>query len=121
MRISILGVLMRPCCFSIHCPVPAIPARTFFYCEAWLIPGRDDVRMQPDPCDISSVRVRVWLKASRNSMDALLNSVQSLLQRVVRRNDLVLATLIVCIIFMMILPLPTWLIDGLIALNMCLS
>src|SRR5690606_33544222 len=29
--------------------------------------------------------------------------------------------LIVCIIFMMILPLPTWLIDALIALNMCLS
>jgi type III secretion protein V len=54
-------------------------------------------------------------------MDAILNSVQTMLQRIVKRNDLVLATLIVCIIFMMILPLPTWLIDGLIAVNMCLS
>ncbi|MDO9218351.1 MAG: type III secretion system export apparatus subunit SctV, partial [Lacisediminimonas sp.] len=39
----------------------------------------------------------------------------------VKRNDLVLATLIVCIIFMMILPLPTWLVDALIAVNMCIS
>ena len=54
-------------------------------------------------------------------MDAVLSVIQTLLQRVVKRNDLVLATLIVCIIFMMILPLPTWLIDGLIAVNMCLS
>lgn len=54
-------------------------------------------------------------------MDAVLGTIQNLLQRVVKRNDLVLATLIVCIIFMMILPLPTWLIDGLIAVNMCLS
>ncbi len=54
-------------------------------------------------------------------MDALSLQLQSFLQKVVRRNDLVLATLIVCIIFMMILPLPTWLIDALIASNMCLS
>ncbi len=47
------------------------------------------------------------------------------LQRLVlaasQRNDLVLAVLIVCIIFMMILPLPTLLIDTLIALNMGIS
>lgn len=54
-------------------------------------------------------------------MDAFSLQLQSFLQKVVRRNDLVLATLIVCIIFMMILPLPTWLIDALIASNMCLS
>ena len=54
-------------------------------------------------------------------MDAFSLQLQSFLQKVVRRNDLVLATLIVCIIFMMILPLPTWLIDALIATNMCLS
>src|SRR5690606_41783178 len=52
-------------------------------------------------------------------------SAQSLLQRwlqaIVNRNDLVLAALIVGIIFMMILPLPTWLVDVLIALNMCIS
>jgi type III secretion protein V len=52
-------------------------------------------------------------------MEAALGMMQGLLLRVTRRNDLVLATLIVCIIFMMILPLPTWLIDGLIAFNMC--
>jgi type III secretion protein V len=54
-------------------------------------------------------------------VEAVMNFMQRSIQRIVKRNDLVLATLIVCIIFMMILPLPTWLIDGLIALNMCLS
>ena len=46
---------------------------------------------------------------------------QRCLQAIVNRNDLVLAALIVVIIFMMILPLPTWLVDAVIALNMCLS
>ncbi|MBK4733225.1 type III secretion system export apparatus subunit SctV [Noviherbaspirillum pedocola] len=54
-------------------------------------------------------------------MEAALGMVQGMLLRVTKRNDLVLATLIVCIIFMMILPLPTWLIDALIAVNMCLA
>lgn len=54
-------------------------------------------------------------------MDKISYHIQVFLQKVVKRNDLVLATLIVCIIFMMILPLPTWLIDALIASNMCLS
>jgi type III secretion protein V len=54
-------------------------------------------------------------------MEMITNRIQIFLQSVVKRNDLVLAALIVCIIFMMILPLPTWLIDGLIAVNMCLS
>lgn len=54
-------------------------------------------------------------------MEAALGMMQGMLLRVTRRNDLVLATLIVCIIFMMILPLPTWLIDALIAVNMCLA
>ncbi len=54
-------------------------------------------------------------------MDKIANYLQNFLHRVVKRNDLVLATLIVCIIFMMILPLPTWLVDALIAANMCLS
>lgn len=51
----------------------------------------------------------------------LLERLQRVLQFIVRRNDLVLAALIVCIIFAMILPLPTWLVDALIALNMCIS
>jgi type III secretion protein V len=54
-------------------------------------------------------------------MQPVSDSIQRFLLLVVKRNDLVLATLIVCIIFMMILPLPTWLIDALIAANMCLS
>lgn len=37
------------------------------------------------------------------------------------RNDIVLAVMIVAIIFMMILPLPTWLVDVLIGLNMTAS
>lgn len=54
-------------------------------------------------------------------MDAVVGLMQGFLRKAVKRNDLVLAALIVCIIFMMILPLPTWLVDALIAVNMCLS
>lgn len=47
------------------------------------------------------------------------------LQRVVllasSRNDIVLAIMLVAIIFMMILPLPTWLVDVLIGVNMTAS
>ena len=54
-----------------------------------------------------------------------MHAIQAALQRFVllasSRNDVVLATLLVSIIFMMILPLPTWLMDTLIALNMTLS
>lgn len=37
------------------------------------------------------------------------------------RSDLVLAVMIVAIVFMMILPLPLWLVDTLIAVNMTIS
>lgn len=47
---------------------------------------------------------------------------QDRLQRIVllatSRNDVVLAILLVSIVFMMILPLPTWLVDVLIGINM---
>lgn len=47
------------------------------------------------------------------------------MQRVVMlatsRNDIVLAIMLVAIIFMMILPLPTWLVDVLIGINMTIS
>ncbi len=47
---------------------------------------------------------------------------QDRLQRIVllatSRNDIVLAIMLVAIVFMMILPLRTWLVDGLIGLNM---
>ncbi len=54
-------------------------------------------------------------------MEAVLQRAQRLLMVVVNRIDLVLAALIVCIIFVMILPLPIWLVDALIAVNMCIS
>ncbi len=38
-----------------------------------------------------------------------------------KRNDLVLAFLLICIVFMMILPLPTGVIDVLIGINLCLA
>lgn len=37
------------------------------------------------------------------------------------RQDILLAVFVVSVIFMMIVPLPTWLVDGLIALNMSIS
>jgi type III secretion protein V len=50
---------------------------------------------------------------------------QAYLQRIVllasSRNDIVLAVLLVAIVFMMILPLPTWLVDVLIGVNMTVS
>ncbi len=38
-----------------------------------------------------------------------------------KRNDVVLAFLLICIVFMMILPLPTFVVDILIAVNLCLA
>ncbi len=52
-------------------------------------------------------------------------SLQSSIQRIAiaasSRNDIVLATMLVAIIFMMILPLPTLVVDALIGLNMTIS
>jgi len=53
------------------------------------------------------------------------STIQARLHRAVlvltSRNDIVLAVMLVAIIFMMILPLPTWLVDVLIGLNMTVS
>ncbi len=38
-----------------------------------------------------------------------------------KRNDVFLAFLLICIVFMMILPLPTYVVDVLIAINLCLA
>ncbi len=38
-----------------------------------------------------------------------------------KRNDVILAFLLICVVFMMILPLPTFVVDMLIGLNLCLS
>lgn len=52
-------------------------------------------------------------------------SISTRLQRAVQiitsRNDLILAFFLVAVIFMMILPLPTWLVDALIGINMTIS
>lgn len=53
--------------------------------------------------------------------DRILGQAQRLVILATSRNDIVLAVIIVAIIFMMILPLPTWLIDVLIGLNMTAS
>lgn len=47
--------------------------------------------------------------------------VQRFVQIITSRNDLVLAFFLVAVIFMMILPLPTWLVDALIGINMTIS
>ena len=46
------------------------------------------------------------------------NSVQDLANRLTQRSDVALAFLLVSIIFMMILPMPTVVVDMLIGLNM---
>ncbi|MGV8938744.1 MAG: type III secretion system export apparatus subunit SctV [Allorhizobium sp.] len=46
---------------------------------------------------------------------------QRFLQSLSKRNDLVLAFLLVCIVFMMILPLPIIIVDVLIAINLTIS
>lgn len=52
---------------------------------------------------------------------AIFPRVQRVVQLATSRNDLVLAFFLVAVIFMMILPLPTWLVDALIGINMTLS
>ena len=46
---------------------------------------------------------------------------QRAVQIITSRNDLILAFFLVAVIFMMILPLPTWLVDALIGINMTIS
>lgn len=54
-------------------------------------------------------------------MNAILERIQKIAILATSRNDIVLAIMLVAIVFMMILPLPTWLVDGLIALNITAS
>lgn len=54
-------------------------------------------------------------------MQVLQARLHRLVLLITSRNDLVLAVMLVSIIFMMILPLPTWLVDVLIGVNMTLS
>ena len=52
---------------------------------------------------------------------ATATGLQRAVQIITSRNDLVLAFFLVAVIFMMILPLPTWLVDALIGINMTIS
>ena len=52
---------------------------------------------------------------------AALDNVQNILHAMTRRNDVLLASLLVAIVFMMILPLPTELVDVLIGTSMGIS
>lgn len=54
-------------------------------------------------------------------MSSFGDRMQRLVLLLTSRNDIVLAVFLVSIIFMMILPLPTWLVDVLIGTNMTLS
>ncbi len=54
-------------------------------------------------------------------MNALQARLHQLVLAATSRNDIVLAVMLVAITFMMILPLPTWLVDVLVGVNMTLS
>jgi type III secretion protein V len=51
----------------------------------------------------------------------LLSSVNGVLLKVARRAEVLGAVVVLAIVFIFIVPLPTWLVDILIALNICIS
>ena len=51
----------------------------------------------------------------------LLSSINGLLLKVARRAEVLGAVVVLAIVFIFIVPLPTWLVDILIALNICIS
>lgn len=61
------------------------------------------------------------LKKKQNSSSKLTAGLRRGVLLLTSRNDLVLAFFLVAVIFMMILPLPTWLMDTLIGTNMTIS
>ena len=50
-----------------------------------------------------------------------MNAITGFLRKVAARQDLALILLLILIVFMIILPLPTWLLDVMIGTNMALS
>ncbi len=54
-------------------------------------------------------------------MTSLLNLLNGIALAAMRRSEIVGAFVVMAIIFMMITPMPTWLIDILIAINICIS
>ena len=47
--------------------------------------------------------------------------ITKILNTIAKRNDVILAFMLVCVVFMMILPLPPFLVDVLIATNLTIS
>ncbi|WP_163021089.1 FHIPEP family type III secretion protein, partial [Pseudomonas viridiflava] len=54
-------------------------------------------------------------------MNGIIHLLNRLALAVMGRTEIVGAVMVMAIVFMMILPLPTWLVDVLIALNICIS
>jgi type III secretion protein V len=54
-------------------------------------------------------------------MDRVINLLNQLALAAMRRSEIVGAFVVIAIVFMMILPLPTWLVDTLIGINMTIS
>jgi len=54
-------------------------------------------------------------------MDKFINLLNQLALAAMRRSEVVGAFVVIAIVFMMITPLPTWLVDVLIAINICIS
>ncbi|MBH1965477.1 MAG: type III secretion system export apparatus subunit SctV [Comamonadaceae bacterium] len=61
------------------------------------------------------------ISSATNPASGTFARLQRIVQLATSRNDIVLAFFLVAVIFMMILPLPTWLVDMLIGTNMTIS
>ena len=54
-------------------------------------------------------------------MSAMTSRAASIVSKITRHNDIAMVTLLVVVIMLMIIPLPTWLVDTLIGANLTLS
>jgi type III secretion protein V len=71
---------------------------------------------------VVTLRAVSTLSPNRRWIQVLSGAVESRWVKVLaQRADLALAGLIVCVIGLLLVPLPTWLLDGLIALNLAAS
>ena len=54
-------------------------------------------------------------------MSTMTSRAASVVSKITRHNDIAMVTLLVVVIMLMIIPLPTWLVDTLIGANLTLS
>lgn len=64
--------------------------------------------------------LRVFLLSWGHGVTAL-SAINSFLLKVAQRAEVLGAVVVMAIVFIFIVPLPTWLVDILIALNICIS